>query len=58
MHTDVAGAVRLGIDILFVSAGIHREDIHGSGQLAATALEQFWASHDLRPTAAIGDLLW
>jgi HAD superfamily hydrolase (TIGR01459 family) len=58
MHTDVAGAVRQGIDILFVSAGIHREDIHGSGALEATALEQFWASHDLRPTAAIGDLTW
>jgi HAD superfamily hydrolase (TIGR01459 family) len=58
MHTDVAGAVGQGIDILFVSGGIHREDIHGAGPLEAAALEQFWASHALRPTAVIGDLTW
>jgi HAD superfamily hydrolase (TIGR01459 family) len=58
MHTDVAGAVRRGVDILFVAGGVHREDLPGGGPLEAAALEQFWASHDLRPTAAARDLRW
>jgi HAD superfamily hydrolase (TIGR01459 family) len=58
MHTDVAGAARRGIDILFVAAGIHREDLHGDGPLEAAAFEQFSSSHGLWPTAAVRDLVW
>jgi HAD superfamily hydrolase (TIGR01459 family) len=58
MRTDVAGAVARGLDVLFVSAGIHRQDLHGDGPLAAAALEQFSARHGLWPTAAIRDLVW
>ncbi len=58
MRTDVAGAVGRGIDILFVTNGIHREDLHGSGPLEAAALEQFSNRHGLWPTAAIRDLTW
>jgi HAD superfamily hydrolase (TIGR01459 family) len=58
MRTDVAVAVAAGVDILFVTAGIHRDDLHGGGPLAETALEQFAARHDLWPTAAIRDLTW
>jgi HAD superfamily hydrolase (TIGR01459 family) len=58
MRTDVAGAVRRGIDVLFVTGGIHREDLHGDGALEAAALEQFSARHGLWPTAAIRDLVW
>jgi HAD superfamily hydrolase (TIGR01459 family) len=58
MRTDVAGAVRRGIDVLFVTGGIHREDLHRDGALKAAALEQFSARHGLWPTAAIGDLVW
>jgi HAD superfamily hydrolase (TIGR01459 family) len=58
MHTDVAGAVKRGIDILFVAGGIHGEELRGDGSLEAAALEQFWASHDLLPTAATRDLRW
>jgi HAD superfamily hydrolase (TIGR01459 family) len=58
MRTDVAGAIARGIDILFVSGGIHSEDLHGDGQLEAAALEQFSAHHGLWPTAAIRDLVW
>jgi HAD superfamily hydrolase (TIGR01459 family) len=58
MRTDVAGAVAAGIDILFVTGGIHREDLHGDGLLAAAALEQFSIRHGLWPTAAIRDLVW
>ena len=58
MRTDVAGAARRGIDVLFVTGGIHREDLHGEGVLEAAALEQFSARHGLWPTAAIRDLVW
>lgn len=58
MRTDVAGAVRRGIDVLFVTGGIHREDLHGDGALEAAALEQFSARHGQWPTAAICDLVW
>jgi HAD superfamily hydrolase (TIGR01459 family) len=58
MHTDVAGAVKRGIDILFVTAGIHGQELHGNEPMAAAALEQFSARHGLWPTAAIRDLTW
>jgi HAD superfamily hydrolase (TIGR01459 family) len=58
MRTDVAGAAQQGIDILFVTAGIHGEELHGDGPMAAAALEQFAARHGLWPKAAIRDLLW
>lgn len=58
MRTDVAGAVAAGLDVLFVTNGIHGEDLHGDQPLAAAALEQFSARHGLWPTAAIRDLVW
>ena len=58
MHTDVAGAVARGVDVLFVTAGIHGEELHGEAPMAAAALEQFSARHGLWPTAAIRDLQW
>ena len=58
MRTDVAGAVRRGIDVLFVTGGIHSEDLHRDGALETAALEQFSARHGLWPTAAIRDLVW
>jgi HAD superfamily hydrolase (TIGR01459 family) len=58
MRTDVAGAVGAGLDVLFVTGGIHAEDIPGEGPLAAAALQQFSARHGLWPTAAIRDLVW
>jgi HAD superfamily hydrolase (TIGR01459 family) len=58
MRTDVAGAVARGIDVLFVTAGIHGEELHGDRPMAAAALEQFSARFGLWPTAAIRDLIW
>jgi HAD superfamily hydrolase (TIGR01459 family) len=58
MHTDVAGAVKRGIDILFVTAGIHGEELQGEGPMAAAALEQFSTRHGLWPKAAMRDLVW
>jgi HAD superfamily hydrolase (TIGR01459 family) len=58
MRTDIAGAVQQGFDVLFVTAGIHGEDLHGAGPLEEATLEQFSASHGLWPTAAIRDLVW
>ncbi|WP_158816585.1 TIGR01459 family HAD-type hydrolase [Methylocapsa sp. S129] len=58
MRTDVAGAVAQGVDVLFVTAGIHGEELHGDAPMVAAALEQFSARHGLWPTAAIRDLVW
>jgi HAD superfamily hydrolase (TIGR01459 family) len=58
MRTDVAGAVARGIDVLFVTAGIHGEELHGDRPMAAAAMEQFSAQHGLWPNAAIRDLVW
>jgi HAD superfamily hydrolase (TIGR01459 family) len=58
MRTDVAGAVARGLDVLFVTAGIHGEELHGNRPMADAALEQFSARHGLWPTAAIRDLVW
>jgi HAD superfamily hydrolase (TIGR01459 family) len=58
MRTDVAGAVARGIDVLFVTAGIHGEELHGDRPMAAAAMEQFSAQHGLWPNATIRDLVW
>ena len=59
MRTDVAGAVRQGLDCLFVTGGIHRDDTGpGDGTLDAAALERFLAASPHRPTAAMANLAW
>ena len=53
MRTDIAGAAGQGLDALFVTAGIHREDLHGAGVSAAQdPLQRLFARENLRPTAA------
>ena len=61
MHTDVQGGRDAGLDVLFVTSGIHRADLHPDGRLAAleaTALEQFLTGGHAVPTAAIPALVW
>lgn len=59
LRTDVAGAVRQGLDCLFVTAGIHRDDTGpGDGTLDPAALERFLAASPHRPTAAMANLAW
>lgn len=64
MHTDVQGGRDAGLDVLFVTSGIHRAELHPPGPdgrtaaLEAAALEQFLTGGHAVPTAAIPALVW
>jgi len=58
MRTDIAGALAQSIDALFVTSGIHRDELLGLSALDAAAIEQFAARHGMRPTAMIEELTW
>ena len=59
MRTDVAGAVGQGLDCLFVTNGIHRDDTGpGDGTLDPAALGRFLAAAPHRPAFAMPDLAW
>ena len=59
MRTDVAGAANQGLDCLFITNGIHRDDTGpGDGTLDPAALERFLATAPHRPTLAMADLAW
>ncbi|MBB4197252.1 hypothetical protein CCR94_14570 [Rhodoblastus sphagnicola] len=59
MHTDIAGAQNMGMDCVWITTGIHREDFHGrDGALDAEALKQFFADQDRPPTFYMGRLAW
>jgi HAD superfamily hydrolase (TIGR01459 family) len=57
MRTDVAGAVRQGLDALFISAGIHHDDVHGGGPRAeADRLSEMFQREQLWPVATARSL--
>ncbi|MCW6510495.1 TIGR01459 family HAD-type hydrolase [Lichenifustis flavocetrariae] len=60
LRTDVAGAVLQGLDVLFVTSGIHRDESHrtGDGQLDPDAYQAMIEAAELRPVAAIPALAW
>ncbi len=60
LRTDVAGAVMQGLDVLFVTSGIHRDESHhtGNGQLDPDAFQAMIDAASERPTAAIPSLTW
>ena len=66
MRTDISGAAAQGFDSLFVTSGIHRNELHksesnrgGAGAgLDAAALRQFVEAAGVTPTAAIAELVW
>ncbi len=61
MHTDIKGAHAQGFDSLFVTSGIHRQELHGGAQdaaLDAAAFRQFVEASDFAPTSAIPELVW
>lgn len=60
IHTDVAGAIAAGIDVAFVTSGIHRDELGTArsrmpspGRLAA-----FLAASGQQPTFVIPGLIW
>lgn len=58
MRTDVAGAVEFGVDALFVTRGIHRDELHPQNELDVAAYQQFLADNPRHPLAAIPELVW
>ncbi len=59
IRTDVTGARGIGVDVVFVSAGIHAADIHSDeGKIDPARLEAFLAKSALRPDYVIRHLAW
>jgi HAD superfamily hydrolase (TIGR01459 family) len=58
MRTDIAGAAGVGLDALFVTAGIHRDALHGSdASVADEELQSLFAREKLWPVAAMRELV-
>jgi HAD superfamily hydrolase (TIGR01459 family) len=58
VRTDLAGAAGLGVDCLFVTAGIHAEEVGGREDPDPAALAKIFAAADLMPTAVTRKLVW
>jgi len=59
MHTDIAGAQAMGMDCVWITTGVHREDVHGQdGALDVEALKQFFQEQDTPPTYHMDRLAW
>jgi HAD superfamily hydrolase (TIGR01459 family) len=58
VRTDLGGAAAFGIDCLFVTGGIHAEEIGGRDQPNAAALGDIFAAAGLVPKAVTQRLVW
>ncbi len=58
VRTDLAGAHAFGIDCLFVTAGIHAEELGGRGQPEAHAISGLFAAAGQMPKAVMRQLVW
>ncbi len=60
LKTDIAGAMRQGLDSLFVTSGIHRDEtLHPeTGRIDPEGLATLLRQADQRTTAAIAHLTW
>ena len=56
--TDVKGASGFGLDVLFITAGIHRHELHATDALDAEALTRALSEAALEPKAAMPALAW
>ena len=57
--TDLAGAGRAGLDCVFVTDGVHAEELRGAdGALASEALERLIDLSGARPTALARAVFW
>jgi HAD superfamily hydrolase (TIGR01459 family) len=58
VRTDLKGAHNVGIDFLFVTSGIHDEELGGYEQKDALALKTIFADQGDIPIAVMRHLLW
>jgi HAD superfamily hydrolase (TIGR01459 family) len=58
VRTDFKGALSLGVDCLFVTAGIHAEELGGHDQPDMTALGTMFAAAGALPKAVMRRLVW
>lgn len=58
MPTDVAGAIGAGLDLLYISAGIHAGEYGPADNPDETALEAFLAAHKANPNFWLPRLVW
>jgi len=58
VRTDLTGANRFGIDCLFVTAGIHAEELGGRDTPDAALLVKIFADADRHPKAVMQRLVW
>ena len=58
MRTDVKGAADRGIDCLFITSGIHAEELGGREDPALPTLERIFAEAGTRATAVTRTLVW
>jgi HAD superfamily hydrolase (TIGR01459 family) len=58
VRTDLAGANGFGIDCLFVTAGIHAEELGGRDNPDATLLAKIFAGAEALPKAVMRRLVW
>jgi ribonucleotide monophosphatase NagD (HAD superfamily) len=58
IRTDLKGAVEFGIDCLFVTAGIHAEELGGRDNPSTTALAAIFADAGIVPKLVMRQLAW
>jgi HAD superfamily hydrolase (TIGR01459 family) len=58
IRTDLTGATQFGLDCLFVTAGIHAEELGGRHAPDLTALDKMFAEAGVRPQAVMPRLMW
>ncbi|MBV9557027.1 MAG: TIGR01459 family HAD-type hydrolase, partial [Pseudolabrys sp.] len=58
VRTDVKGAHDFGIDCLFLTAGIHAEELGGRGAPQAGALAKIFSAGGRAPKAVMQKLIW
>jgi HAD superfamily hydrolase (TIGR01459 family) len=58
VRTDLKGAAEFGIDCLFVTGGIHAEELGGRDRPDALALGGIFAAAGLAPRAVMQRLIW
>ncbi len=58
MRTDVAGALRMGFDSLFLANGIHAAEITENSVIKTQEMSKLIADHGLHPSAMMFALSW